>query len=264
MSLGETDANSGLSFPVISRSNTSPVRYPLIDIWRALAIIGVVIYHFVWDLSFFGYAPSSAVFNTPMTVFARTLAGSFMFLVGVSLTIAHRDRIRWRKFFVRFAKLVVAAAVISVATYLMSPQNFIYFGILHAIAAASFFGLLFLRLPIPIVLLTAVLMLSAPFFFQTPIFDARILAWVGFADRPPMANDFVPAFPWFGVTLAGIGLTRWFLPHTRYTTVSAVPRPRHGLFRTGLVWIGQKTLPIYLIHQPVLFGFFFSIQYFGL
>ena len=129
---------------------TSTARYVFVDVWRGLAIIGVVAYHFGWDLNFFGFIPSSAMFSGPVTAFARILAGSFMFLVGVSLVLAHDRNIHWRKFLKRLAKLVVAAVAISLITYFLFPEGFIYFGILHSIAVASVLGLAFLPLPITI------------------------------------------------------------------------------------------------------------------
>ena len=191
--------------------SASPVRYVFVDVWRGLAIIGVVIYHFGWDLNFFGFTPASFMFSWPVTVFARALAGSFMFLAGVSLVLAHSREGHWPKFLRRLGKLFAAATAISVVTYLLFPEGFIYFGVLHAIAVASVLGLPFLRLPISLVILSSLAIFAAPLFFEAPAFDTRILAWVGFASDPPMANDFVPVFPWFGVTLAGIVCTRLFL-----------------------------------------------------
>ena len=231
--------------------SASPARYVFVDVWRGLAIIGVVIYHFGWDLNFFGFIPASFMFSGPVTVFARALAGSFMFLAGVSLVLAQRRQAHWRKFLKRLGKLVAAAVAISVVTYLLFPGGFIYFGVLHAIAFASVLGLPFLRLPIGLVVLASLAILAAPLLFETPAFDTRILAWIGFASDPPMANDFVPVFPWFGVTLAGIVCARLFL--AKQQVRDARPPTAEGAVIRGLTWVGQRTLPIYLLHQPILF-----------
>ena len=235
----------------VRTGSAPPARYVFVDVWRGLAIIGVVIYHFGWDLNFFGFIPASLMFSTPVTVFARALAGSFMFLAGVSLVLAHSRQTRWRKFLRRLAKLVAAATAISVVTYFLFPEGFIYFGILHAIALASLLGLPFLRLPIGLVFLASLAMLAAPLLFETSSFDTRVLAWIGFAADPPMANDFVPVFPWFGVTLAGIACTRLFLAKQRMR--DAMPHTAGSAVIRGLTWVGQQTLPIYLLHQPLLF-----------
>ena len=231
--------------------SASTARYVFVDVWRGLAIIGVVIYHFGWDLNFFGFIPASLMFSGPVTVFARALAGSFMFLAGVSLVLAHIRQARWEKFIWRLAKLIAAAVAISVVTYFLFPQGFIYFGVLHAIALASVLGLAFLRLPVGAVALASLAILAAPLLFETPAFDVRILAWIGFASDPPLANDFVPVFPWFGVTLAGIVCARIYL--SRRQLRDARPPAARGAIVRGLTWVGQRTLPIYLLHQPILF-----------
>ncbi len=228
-----------------------PSRYIFIDVWRGLAIIGVVIYHFGWDLTFFGFIPSSFMFSGPVTLFARALAGSFMFLAGVSLVLAHCRRTRWRKFLKRLAKLVAAAAAISGITYFLFPEEFIYFGILHAIALASLLGLAFLRLPTSLVFLASLVVLAAPFLLETSAFDPRAIAWIGFAADPPIANDFVPVFPWFGVTLAGIAFAQFFV--AKQGMRNAMPQTTGRFSIKSLTWAGQRTLPIYLLHQPLLF-----------
>ncbi|WP_051141672.1 heparan-alpha-glucosaminide N-acetyltransferase [Aurantimonas coralicida] len=230
--------------------SASPARYVFIDVWRGLAIIGVVAYHFGWDLNFFGLILPDLMFSGPVTVFARALAGSFMFLVGVSLVLAHNSNLHWWKFIKRLVKLITAAVAISIVTYFLFPDAFIYFGILHSIALASVIGLAFLPLPTGLIFFASFAVLAAPFLFETSAFDTRMLAWVGLAAEPPMANDFVPVFPWFGVTLAGIACTRLFLSKQR--TRDVPPKPANGVVIRGLAWVGRRTLPIYLFHQPLL------------
>lgn len=245
---------AGSAVPEVPSSSCSPTRYVFVDVWRGLAIIGVVIYHFGWDLSFFGYVSPSLMFSIPVTIFARSLAGSFMFLVGVGLVLAHFRYTHWQKFLTRLAKIVVAAAAISVVTYGAFPTSFIYFGILHSIALGSLLGLLFLRFPIGLVFFASFATLAAPLFLETPTFNTRFLAWIGFAAAPPFSNDFVPVFPWFGVTLAGIGCTRLLV--ARPSKRDRKPHSPTAHLGRVLTWVGQRTLPIYLFHQPLLFAGF--------
>lgn len=240
---------------VTSRPAAASGRLAVVDLWRGAAIIGVVLYHIGWDLSFFGYAPADMMFSGPALLFARSLAGSFMFLCGVGLVLAHSTGIDGQRFLRRLLKIVGAALIISIVTYALFPSAFVYFGILHSIAVASLLGLAFLFIPIWTVVLAALTVLVAGNFVESSAFDGRITAWIGFAVNPPPSNDFVPVFPWFGLTLAGIAAARF---------IQSMPRPlplNPQRFPRWLAWTGRHTLSIYLIHQPILFGVFFAIAW---
>ena len=103
-------------------------------------------YHFTWDLEFFGYTDPGLTAFGWWRLYARCIASTFLFLVGVSLFLAHGRQIRWPGFWKRFAMIAVAALAISLITRIATPDGFIFFGILHEIALASLLGLAFLRM----------------------------------------------------------------------------------------------------------------------
>ncbi|TGR73602.1 DUF1624 domain-containing protein, partial [Mesorhizobium sp. M2D.F.Ca.ET.223.01.1.1] len=109
-------------------------RIAAFDILRGVALIAMASYHFTWDLENFGYtAPALTAFGW-WKFYARCIASTFLFLVGVSLFLAHGRKIRWPGFWKRLAMVAVAAAAISAVTYFVTPDGFIFFGILHEIA----------------------------------------------------------------------------------------------------------------------------------
>ena len=62
-------------------------RVDALDLARTLALICMAIYHFTYDLEMFGYiAPHTAV-TGGWAIFARMIAGSFLFMVGISLIL---------------------------------------------------------------------------------------------------------------------------------------------------------------------------------
>lgn len=216
---------------------------------RGLAIAGVVLFHLVWDLEFTGLI-SGIARHPAWLVFGHVLAGTFMLLVGVSLVLAHRNGVRWRAFLRRFAVLVASALAITAVTLTVFPAAFIYFGILHAIAAATLIGVAFLRMPAGLSLGAGVVIVCLPYFLQSAMFDVRWLAWIGFSANPPPSNDYVPIFPWTGLTLIGVAATKWALAH-RLTQSFRTYRPE-GPVAIALAWLGRHSLSIYLLHQPVL------------
>ena len=227
-------------------------RFVAIDMARGLAIIGVVIYHFCWDLRYFGFLPVG-IEDTPLWLISqRVLLGSFMVLTGASLVLAHQDGVRWRAFWSRFGILAIAAAAVSLGTFILFPEAFVYFGVLHAIALFSLMAVPFLRVPLGGVGLVALGFIATALVYQSSVFNVPALAWIGFFTVPPLTNDLVPIFPWFGFVLVGVVGMRGLLARGWQQTPDRV-HARDAWSKT-LVWAGRWSLVIYLVHQPILIG----------
>jgi uncharacterized membrane protein len=232
-----------------AHSLLSPGRLIGLDVARTAAIVCMVIFHFTFDLALFGYIPGDTMSQPFWYYFARMIAGSFLFLSGISLWLAHGGGIRWPAFWWRFAKLAAAAALVTTASIWLVPGGPIWFGILHAIAASSLLGLIALRLPWPVTLALAAGVLASAWMGRSPAFDGLWLVWTGLAETRPMMGDYVPLIPWAAPALAGIALAR-ALRLDRWQG-----RTPSGTLHT-LTFPSRHSLVIYLIHQPVLFGLF--------
>lgn len=224
-------------------------RIVALDVLRGIALIAMAVYHFTWDLEFFGYVYSGTAGTGGWRLFARGIATSFLLLVGVSLVLAHARGVRWRSFGIRLAQVVAGAAVITLATFLVTPQSFVFFGILHQIAVASVIGLAFLRLPALVTALCGVAIIVAGNLFADTLFDSRWLAWIGFSVSEPLSNDIVPIFPWTGIVLVGIALGHWGERSGAFEWARRWNARAERL--TPLTFIGRHALAFYLIHQPV-------------
>ena len=227
-------------------------RIECLDVARACALLAMLVYHFTWDLEFFGYLPPGYAQIGGWKLFARTIASSFLVLVGFSIVLAHSGGIRWPSFRKRLFQIAAGAAAITVATLAFTPQSFVFFGILHLIALGSLIALPFLRLPYWMNAAAAVAVIVVAFEWTTPLTDSRWLTWIGFSEHPPLSNDFVPLFPWFGPILAGLALAQAF---TRFGIWQKLERANH-LFRPvwPLATLGRHSLLFYLLHQPISFG----------
>jgi uncharacterized membrane protein len=212
----------------------------------------MAIYHGVWDLSFLHLIATDIATDRAWTWFARAVAGSFLFLVGVSLVLAHGRGIRWQPFLRRAATIAVAAAIVTAGTYLAFPESYIFFGILHCIALSSVLALPFLRLHPLLVAAVAVLVLACP---RSASLNAPVLAWLGLGTRVPVTNDYVPIFPWFGLVLLGVAAAR-ALALDRGAIARWRPR-RAGV----LAWAGRHSLAIYLLHQPLLLAILYPLAW---
>ena len=234
-----------------STTSPSPTRITLLDVARGIALVAMAVYHFSWDLEYFGWmAPGTAV-QGGWLIFARSIATSFLFLVGVSLVLAHAQGIRWRGFWVRFVQVAGAAALISAVTWFI-PGGFIFFGILHAIALFSLIGLIFVAVPWSFAVATAVVIYGIWLGFTADLFAHPTLWWIGLATVPTRANDYVPLFPWLAPVLIGIAFAQLLQRFSLWQRIAQVNLP--SIAQRPLSSLGRHSLVFYLVHQPILIG----------
>lgn len=226
-------------------------RILAIDWARTAALLAMAAFHFGRDFEVLGLVPPGTTFGGLWDLSARGIAGSFLFLAGLSLWLAHGGGIRWRGYLQRLALLIGAAAAVSVATYLAVPGAWIRFGILHAIAAGSVVSLAFLVVPWPVTAALAGAILWWGPGLALPAFDAPWLIWTGLGTRTPFMMDYEPLVPWLAPMLLGVVAGRIGTTLGVWRSLAEVPA-RPGRVAAALAWPGRHSLAVYLIHQPVL------------
>jgi uncharacterized membrane protein len=233
-----------------------PNRIPLVDLLRGVALIAMTGFHFSWDLGMFRLIDPAVMFEPGARWTARVIAGSFLFITGFSLFLAHGQGLKARGYFIRLAQIGGAAAIISVATRIATPEAFIFFGILHQIAFATIAGLLFLRLPWWITAAAGFFVLLSGPWLQTPALDAPIWWWTGLSEVIPISNDYVPVFPFFGMVLLGIAAASLM---TATGSMEAIAKPKlDALPARFLRFLGRHSLVYYLLHQPIMIGLLYG------
>lgn len=210
-------------------------RFLFIDVLRGFTVILMIIFHFAFDLDYYGLVNIDIINHPFWYFFPRLIVFLFLLATGMSLKLVHHEGIQVVPFLRRLLLIVFWAAVISVATYFFFPDNWIYFGTLHAIAVISCLTLPFLHLPRLCILIALALFIPSIFFDRTlPWFELPLSSW-----------DYISPFPWLGASLLGI-----FAVHNRLH--------HYNLKETWTVkflkFLGTHSLFIYLIHQPILFG----------
>ncbi len=220
-----------------------------IDCARTLALAGMVMFHFAYDLVMFGLAPPELVTQGYFFYHARAVAGSFLFLAGFGLVLAHPAHIQWPAFWRRWIKIAGAAALVTLGTKLVMPEYFVFFGILHAIALFSILGLGFLRVPPVLTAAIGAALIIGSYALRSTMFDAWWLTILGLSTYRPQTVDFEPIFPWFGPFLIGLACAK-------LTFQFEFLQNRAGQVRSklmqALAWPGRHSLIIYLVHQPIL------------
>jgi len=232
-------------------------RFLAIDVVRGLAILGVVLYHLVWDLRFLQFMGVNPTLDTVWLWLARVLQVTFFALTGISLVLAHAGGFRWPAFWRRFGIIAAAALLVTVGTYLLFAEGFVYFGMLHALAVLSVLALPFVRAPLWLVIGAAALSIAAPFIYQNEIFNTRVLSWIGFWTSAPYTQDLQSIFPGLGYVLAGVALMRIVIRLGLTKRLERLKSP--GRFFGFLVRAGRWSLVIYLVHQPILLGVLYPL-----
>ncbi len=209
-------------------------RFPIVDQLRGFAIVLMIFFHFSFDLNLFKFAKIDFSNNFFWWIMPRIIVFLFFLTVGLSLGISHRNKLNWKGFSKRFFKILFFALIISLTTYLLFPDKWIYFGTLHCIALSSILALPIIQRPY------LGLLIFLGLFIPSIFFDYNF----GWFSLDHYSMDYISPFPWFGAVTLGI-----FLYHKDFHKLDT---SINGPFKI-LGILGKNALPIYLIHQPLLF-----------
>jgi uncharacterized membrane protein len=220
-----------------------------IDVLRTVAIILMVIFHFLYDLKFFGYVDWDTPDGPGWRSFRHVILISFFICLGASLNLSYHQAINWKKFSKRLSQIVLSALAISIVSLFMVPQNYIYFGVLHFIAIASLLCILFANKPLLSLIIGIVIILVFNMDLVSGIWPFTYIR----ASLPRYSNDYVGLFPWLGFVFIGIWLASTsFLKNDPLKSMSRYQ---------WLASPGKHSLVIYLVHQPFFFAIFGLIAF---
>ncbi len=235
-------------------------RYWEIDTARGVAVITMILFHAAFDLNYFGVVP--VIVSTGFwRMLAYATASTFIFLVGLSLTISYARASRrldhpalCRKYLKRGITIFGYGLVITAATYLFLPSGYIVFGILHFIGIAIIIAPLFMRFE-ELNLLFGVAALFAGY-VTNAVAGPWPLLWLGIHPVSFTSLDYVPLLPWFGLVLFGMYFGKKFYPDGSRGFVMKTAEPDAA---RPLSFLGRHSLFIYFIHQPIILAAIFLL-----
>lgn len=238
----------------MSNSNMSagidaPRRIQLMDTLRGILIILVVLFHLLYDLDMIFGVDTGLFSQSWFYTFRDCFVGLLIFISGISCNLS-RNNIK------RGVKTLLWGIVISVVTAIFMPSEKIIFGILHFFGVSMIIYGISEKLMAKINPIAGVITTALLYIITLDIYSCRLgglnfllknlLFIIGFNTGCTSA-DYYPLLPWIFIFLAGAFAGR-----------NIKTRNLPGIFYKNicppLTFIGQHTLIIYILHQPIIYG----------
>ena len=235
--------------------NQRPSRLFALDAFRVFAIVMMIAYHFIYDLKYFGYVDWNTPLGDGFRQWRTSIVFGFVFAMGISMGLAHGTARKPRAFWKRVRQILACALLISIVSIFMFPESYIYFGILHFMVIASFLTFALIGRP------------KCALFLGVLIVVSFWAGWVPYgwpvnliSGLPGYTEDFASPFPWLGVACIGASLGEYLAAHPDVKTKISSWNIGGWLGKT-VSFAGQRSLSIYMLHQPVLFALIISWRF---
>lgn len=218
-----------------------------LDLLRGLTLLSMIAYHGTWNLVYIFGVNLPWYEALPGHIWQQSICWTFILLSGFCFLMGSRPLKRGLTIF-------GGGILVTLVTLIAMPENLILFGILTFTGSAMMLMVILEKALKKVPAVPGGVAAMVLFFFferwQAPIWLHRNLltAYLGFPTKEFVSMDYFPVFPWIFLFIGGCFLFRIF--HSRGWD--------EKLFAKGnlpvINWLGRHTLPIYLIHQPVLYG----------
>jgi uncharacterized membrane protein len=240
-------------------------RLPVVDLARGGAILMMIAYHFCFDLVMFRHANWNILGDPRWIAWRTVILSSFLVVAGLATSIRMHDKPDLRSFMIRWLQVAGAALLVTLGSAVMFPQSYIYFGVLHHMALA----MIVCRFAHPLGrwnIALGLVIVVAGIFWKSALFEHQWVNWLGFMTHKPVTQDYVPVFPWLGVMLIGFGLgALWIGKPVHRRSVRSFASESFARDRAPfLQFLGRNSLLTYLVHQPLLIGILWLIEWMGL
>ena len=237
-------------------------RYEVLDSIRGIVLISMIFYHGVWDMVYIFHVRWDWYRSDLVRLWQQSICWSFILLSGFCWSLGKRQ--------LRRGLIVLGAGtLVSLVTCIFMPDNAVIFGVLTFLGSA-----MILTVPLDKYLSKWKplwgTVLALALFVLTRNINNRFLgfghwnviklpdSWyanlattfLGFRMRGFYSTDYFSMMPWFFLFLTG------YFVHK--LAVEKEWMPYLSVFRLRPVaWLGRHSLLIYLLHQPVIYGFLY-------
>ena len=223
------------------------MRLLILDSIRGLAFCFMFIFHIFVILKLFNYDIN--LHNNNIKYFGIIARNLFILLFGISLHLSYINSsniISFKKKILNKSKLLIQySIIITIITYLLIPDKYIVFGILHFLSISililynfinniNILCIIFISIFIFNIINTNISQYSYLISFFIPYYKDTI--------------DHFYIFNWINIIIIGI-----FISHIihKYNFIKKIKQiqSKHNLFSL----IGQNSLQLYILHWPLLY-----------
>lgn len=226
-----------------------------LDVLRGVCILGMVVVHLIYDLQTFFSLPFLA--DSQLFDLIKQWGGVlFLLISGICVTLGSHPV---RRGLIVFACGLICSAVTAGMYFLnMADKSIIiYFGVLHCLGVCMLLWPLFKRLPVwALGLLGLGLTVLGLWISGNVVVDFPWLIPLGLVPGDFASSDYFPLLSNLGFFLVGA-----FLGKTLYRKKETL-LPRVNPANPVLAFftlLGKWSLPVYLLHQPVITGLLYLI-----
>lgn len=242
----------------------NPLRLHLLDAFRGITIISMIVFHTCWDLMYYGMGISYQVLYGPVGyVWQQSICWSFIFLSGFCFSLG-------KKPLKQGITVFVAGVIVSVVTFLVDYDARILFGVLTLLGTSTLIMCLIDRfmpkekggaviaLIICIILFVVTKSVSSGYLgFESikicnlprELYANYVTAFLGFPQPGFYSSDYFGIMPWLFLYMSGY-FTHKLIGGSEGVFCSFCRR--HGC--RPLEFLGRHSLVIYMAHQVAIYG----------
>ena len=234
-------------------------RYYILDAIRGFALLNMILYHASWDLVYMFDVNWSWYRSNGAYIWQQCICWTFIILSGFCYSFG-------RKKLKRGMLVFLCGLLISIVTCTLMPESRVLFGILTLLGSC-----MLLMLPLETLFkkmnpYLGFLVSFSIFVFirninngflgfekwnliQVPsnLYKNLFTAYIGFPSNNFYSTDYFALLPWFFLFLTGFFLHQIFKKNNWLKSFAPhVCKP--------LEWLGKHSLPIYVAHQPIIYG----------
>lgn len=246
----------------------SKQRALLLDTLRGLALVNMMAYHATWDFIYLAGRNPAWYSESWGYYWQQGICWTFILLSGFCWPLG-RNHLR------HGLTVFGCGLVVMAVTLIAEPEAAVWWGVLSLLGGAALLLIplepLFRRIPGAVGAAASMLCFALTRhaywgsvgirgFFSVALpdwlYQNKLTAYLGFPEPGFVSTDYFPLLPWMFLFFAGYFLHRLLWERVKGSQLLWFSCP-------PLTWLGQRSLVLYMFHQPVIYGAMTALFWLG-